>query len=1025
MCNGCRSKVEKTLAAVAGVASASVVLETELAVVTGTATAAELISAVEAVGKTAEVAAPVTLQIGGMMCNGCCGKVEKALAAVDGVESASVVLETELAHITGTASAAELIAAVEAVGKSAEEVPGAAAAGAALAAAAKPAQPAAALAATRVQLPGAGKKDPLSCGDPAQWTPSSGSPLIRKMLTSDSFKRGSSEARTKLSIDGMTCASCVATVEGHLMALGGVHEVSVSLMEKKGIVTHDAKLVSPHVLVDAVGAVGFECELLLEGEGGEGGHGPTPTENYILEMQQWQGEFFGSLFFTLPTFALAMVLPHTWLGKSLEVDLVAGLPCRVLLLWVLVTPVQFGFGTRFYRRAYRSLKHGGANMDVLVAMGTSAAYFYSVIFTVLAIATRGKEGRDQACFETSAMLITFILLGKCLETSAKAKASESISNLLTLQPNTALRCEGCWAKAQNEVDAQGAEVREVPVADLKRGDVIKVLPGAQIPADGTVIHGSSEVDEAMITGEPLPVLKQEGDRGVGGTINGTGVLWMVVGAVGTDTVLAKIMRVVSDAQLRKPQVQNLADKVSGYFVPAVIALALLTWVTWSVVLVNGWLGSTSAVSGVEGQMLAFMFGCAVLVIACPCAMGLATPTAVMVGSGVGASLGILFKGGDVLESASNVDAVIFDKTGTLTTGKLTVARIECWAKNGGNGNGEVGAGAKMQEHELLALAASAELGSEHPIGKAICAHAHALGLKLVEPSNFVATLGRGLQCVVDGTPLLLGNRQWLAYHGHALDSAQENAVAQLEALGHTVALVAISGQLAGMLAVSDTLKPEAVSVVRQLEGWGVDLWIVSGDNERTVRHLAAQVGIRNVLAEVKPTDKQEKVKMLQAQGRVVAMVGDGVNDAPALAQADVGVAVGSGTDVAIETADVVLIKSSLSDVPVSLHLSKVVMRRIRLNFVWAFGYNIVGIPLAAGVFYPGFGIQLPPMFAGAAMALSSFSVVCSSLLLRCYRPPRPPHRTARLGSLKVAPIDADTRPLSLSLVDQASDHGRL
>ena len=641
---------------------------------------------------------------------------------------------------------------------------------------------------------------------------------------------------------------------------------------------------------------------------------------------------------------------------------------------------------------------------------------------VLAIATEGKEGRDQACFETSAMLITFILLGKCLETSAKAKASESISNLLTLQPNTALRCEGCWAKGA-EADAQGAEVREVPAADLKRGDVIKVLPGAQIPADGTVIHGSSEVDEAMITGEALPVLKQEGDRGVGGTINGTGVLWMVVGAVGTDTVLAKIMRVVSDAQLRKPQVQNLADKVSGYFVPAVIALALLTWVTWSVALVNGWLGSTSAVSGVEGQMLAFMFGCAVLVIACPCAMGLATPTAVMVGSGVGASLGILFKGGDVLESASTVDAVIFDKTGTLTTGKLTVARIECWAKGGGKGGGDRPT-AKMHEHELLALAASAELGSEHPIGKAICAHAQALGLKLVEPSNFVATLGRGLQCVVDGTPLLLGNRQWLEYHGHALDAAQEESVAQLEAVGHTVVLVAISGQLAGMLAVSDTLKPEAVAVVRQLEGWGVDLWIVSGDNERTVRHLAGQVGIRNVLAEVKPTDKQEQVKMLQAQGKVVAMVGDGVNDAPALAQADVGMAVGSGTDVAIETADVVLIKSSLSDVPVALHLSKVVMRRIRLNFVWAFGYNIVGIPLAAGVFYPGFGIQLPPMFAGAAMALSSFSVVCSSLLLRCYRPPRLPSGTRRLGSLKVAPIDTDSRPLSLSIVDQTSDHGR-
>ena len=654
MCNHCRGKVEGALAQVPGVESVSVDLEKELAMVTGTASAEALIAASVVAGHSAEVASLVsglvTLQVEGMTCNGCRGKVERALAQVEGVESASVDLESKLARITGIAPVAALIAAVGDAGKEAVQVANPPAAPAAAPVAVAPAAPASALAAR---------------------PPAAKSGLVHQLLSSEPFLRSSQETSTKLSIEGMTCASCVAAVEGRLGEMIGVHSVAVSLMEKKGRVVFDASMVAPSQLVDAVRSVGFEAEVLPEGEPTSQ---ETPTESYVKEARVWQASFCGSLFFTLPVFALAMVLPHTPLREALDRDVVPGMACRVLLLWLLVTPVQFGFGRRFYRRAYRALKHGSANMDVLVALGTSASYFYSVVFTVLALATDDHRGRDQPCFETSAMLITFILLGKCLETSAKAKASESISKLIQLQPNTALRCEGCWDKGASAE----ALAREVPVAELLKGDVIKVLPGAQVPADGVVLHGASEVDQSMITGESLPVLKQEGDRTVGGTINGTAVLWVVVSAVGTDTVLAKIMRVVSDAQLRKPQIQNLADRVSGYFVPTVIVLALLTWLSWSVALYCGWLGTHTAVAGVNGQMLAFMFGCAVLVIACPCAMGLATPTAVMVGSGVGAAHGILFKGGDVLEKASAVSAAIFDKTGTLTTGKLSVARIECW-----------------------------------------------------------------------------------------------------------------------------------------------------------------------------------------------------------------------------------------------------------------------------------------------------------------------------------------------------------
>ena len=790
----------------------------------------------------------------------------------------------------------------------------------------------------------------------------------------------------------MSCASCVALIESALLSLDGVSSASVSLMGKSAKVEYDERRIDVLRIIEKVAAAGYAAEpteddAALSGATDDG------------ETRRWRRLFVGSCAFTLPVFLISMVLNHLpTIGDALAYEVVPGLNAGVLVLWLLTTPVQSYYALAFYRGAYAALRHRNFNMDVLVVLGTSAAYIYSVVFIVVALATAGAQGRGNEQFETAAMLITFILLGKYLESSAKGRASQAIAKLLTLQPPTALQLISC-----KELDR---EPHEVPVSGLRKGDVVKVLPGAQVPVDGSVLFGASAVDESMITGESLPQPKRANDRVVGGTINGSGVLYVLVTAVGADSTLAQIMKVVADAQHRKPQIQAFADRISRVFVPAVIALSILTWVVWAIVAATGQMpgpdhyegAGEGAHAGHEGggghamgalmvsdpQLLAFMFACAVLVIACPCALGLATPTAVMVGGGVGAAHGILVKGGDVLERAAAVDAVLFDKTGTLTNGKLAVASVAVWA-------------ADLAEEALLRAAGSAERGSEHPIAKAITAHAAARGVPTVEPVDFVAAAGQGLQCSVDGRAVLLGNRSWMGENGLALDAGQEEWVADLERGGVTVVLAALGDaagrlELSGAIGVSDTLKDDAPSVVRQLTRQGMQVWMVSGDNERTAAHIAQLAGIHpsRVVAGVKPSGKLSKVQELRHEKkRKIAFVGDGVNDAPALAAADVGIAVGSGTDVAIETADVVLMKATLHDVVVALDLSRVVMRRIRINFGWAFGYNLIGIPLAAGVLYPAFLIQFPPMFAGAAMALSSVSVVCSSLLLRLYQPPAP------------------------------------
>jgi Cu+-exporting ATPase len=927
----------------------------------------------------------------------CTATVDEALRAVAGVTEVKVDLEGKSATITGTAGVAALMAAVEATGKEVQHASGGVHAGTEAAGALS--------AATDSAAPADGSKTPTR-GRAGALTPSSGklsgsakvipgSPMARVKNADTPFRTGDSPVMSRLSdltssliggtkdesvllsINGMTCAACVAAVERSLTSLSGVREVSISLMGKRGQVFFKPDAVQPEQLIAAINNIGFKAEELKSDS--------EPSNNsFSAEADYYRGQFWGSVPFSATAVTFSKILPHLGNQRILSVierDVIPGLSVEIIVVFLCVTPVQFGFGLPFYRRAYTALKHGSANMDVLVVLGTTVAYIYSVFFTLLSIHTGGTVGRNNACFETSAMLISFMLLGKYLETSAKGKASEAVSKLLTLQPPTALRVEGGeGGMGSSEV------VSEVAASSLVPGDVVKVVPGATIPADGVVVQGSSDVNESMITGEPVPVPKGMHDNTVGGSVNGNGVLWVKVGAVGANSVLSKIMKLVSDAQMRKPKVQAHADRVAAYFVPTVVAISILTWISWGLALSWGIVGpGLVAASGLpDGQTMAFMFGAATLVIACPCALGLATPTAVMVGSGVGAQLGILFKGGDVLENAASINAVIFDKTGTLTKGALEVVLVATWSKD-------------MTHDELIQVAATAEAHSEHPIGQAVVSAARSRGLKLKAVRGFEITSGSGLSCYIDDQAVLLGNRSWLDQHSVVKSTAQEAQAVDRESRGETVIFIAVGGVLAGMLALSDIIRAESAPVCQQMMKMGIEVWMVTGDNSRTAQHVAKQLGITNVLADTKPKGKKEQVLALQQAGKIVAMVGDGINDAPALAQADVGIAVGSGTDVAIETAHIVLMKSTLRDVATAIDLAKVVMARIRLNFFWAICYNVVGMPLAAGLFFPSFHMLVPPMFAGAAMALSSVSVVCSSLLLRCYRPPQMPREDAALA----------------------------
>lgn len=746
-------------------------------------------------------------------------------------------------------------------------------------------------------------------------------------------------ATAELPLMGMTCANCANTIERRLKKTPGVLDASVNYANEKASVTFASGVASRGDLVAAVRKAGYDVVEVAGDEEVEDAEAAARA----AELQHQKIRFLVGVIFSVPLFLLSMARDFGLLGAwshALWVN---------WLFFALATPVQFYVGWDYYVGAYKSLRNGSANMDVLVAMGSSVAYFYSV--AVLIALTLGSMALGMhVYFETSAVIITLIVLGKLLEVRAKGQTSEAIKKLIGMQAKTA------------RVVRDGTEL-DVPIADVIVGDLVVVRPGEKVPVDGVVINGRSTIDESMITGESLPVNKSVGDELIGATINKQGLLTFEATRVGKETALAQIIKMVEQAQGSKAPIQRIVDRVAAYFVPFVIGVALLTFVIWYV--------STG------DFVVALTRLTAVLVIACPCAMGLATPTSIMVGMGKGAEYGILFKDSAALEQAQKLDAIILDKTGTITKGEPAVTDI-------------VIAERAMQNAEpdsvLLQLAASAERGSEHPLGAAIVQAANEQGLVLSVPQAFESFAGHGIAAQVNGRAILLGNKRLMQQHDVILNGLEDKAN-QLQKEAKTAMWLAVDGQASALIGVADTIKDSSREAVQELHAQGLMVVMMTGDNQATAQTIAQEVGIERVFAEVLPGDKASYVAELQAEGHIVGMVGDGINDAPALAQADVGMAIGTGTDVAMETADLTLMRGDLRSVAQAIHLSKATMRNIKQNLGWAFGYNVALIPIAAGIlapfiWAPEFLRQLHPIFAAGAMAFSSISVVSNSLRLR-------------------------------------------
>ncbi len=762
-------------------------------------------------------------------------------------------------------------------------------------------------------------------------------------------------ART-FGVTGMTCASCVVHVEHALKGVEGVKGANVNLANEKATVEYEEG-VEPEDLVLAVNDAGYG---LVEAEDDEASE----------EIHEWEyGRLKTNLIGAAALTALILIgsLPHM-LGFMSPIPM----GWLNLGLLALATPVQFWAGWRFYKGAWGALKHGTANMNTLVVMGTSAAYLYSAVAT---LAPGLLGGRADVYFDTSAVIITLILLGRLLEARAKGRTNEAIKKLAGLRAKTA------------RVIRNGEEL-DVPVEEVTYGDEVVVRPGEKVPVDGLVLAGESAVDESMITGESIPVTKRDGDDVIGATINTSGSFRFLATKVGKDTALSQIIRMVEEAQGSKAPLQRLADRISGVFVPIVIVLALITFGVWLL------FGPEPAFT------LALLNLVAVLIIACPCAMGLATPTSIMVGTGKGAEAGILIKGGEALEAARSLNTVVLDKTGTLTKGKpeltdVISAGVSVASPAPATDGAREAAGSP--EDEMLRLVASAERVSEHPLGEAIVKGARDRGLELTDAESFDAVSGGGIRATAEGRQVLIGNQRFLHESGVSEDGLAPRAE-ELAAAGKTPMFVAIDGQPAGLVAVADTIKEESREAVERLQGLGIEVAMLTGDNGRTAQAIASQLGIDRVLAEVKPQDKVGEVKRLQAEGKSVGMVGDGINDAPALAQADVGIAIGTGADVAMEAADLTLIGGDVRGVAKAIALSKATVRNIKQNLFWAFAYNVVLIPVAAGILYPLFAGPpdvpevlrpflgeygfLNPILAAAAMALSSVTVLTNALRLR-------------------------------------------
>ncbi|XP_030320263.1 copper-transporting ATPase 2 isoform X1 [Calypte anna] len=863
------------------------------------------------------------------------------------------------------------------------------------------------------------------------------------------------EGNVELLITGMTCASCVHNIESKLMRTNGIFYASVALATCKAHIQFDPEITGPRDIIKIIEEIGFHASVARR----------VPNAHNLdhkKEIQQWRKSFLCSLLFGIPVLILMiyMLIPSGEHHGSmvLEQNLIPGLSILNLLFFVLCTFVQFLGGWYFYVQAYKSLKHKTANMDVLIVMATTIAYVYSCVILMVAIIEKAEES-PVTFFDTPPMLFVFIALGRWLEHVAKSKTSEALAKLISLQATEA-------TVVTLGPDHSIIREEQVPVELVQRGDIVKVVPGGKFPVDGKVIEGNSMADESLITGEAMPVTKKPGSTVIAGSINAHGSVLVNATHVGNDTTLAQIVKLVEEAQMSKAPIQQLADKFSGYFVPFIIIISTVTLIAWITIgfmnfdIIKKYFPKQNKHVSKAELILRFAFqtSITVLSIACPCSLGLATPTAVMVGTGVAAQNGILIKGGKPLEMAHKIKTVMFDKTGTITCGVPKVMRVLL-----------LGDTAVLSLKKVLAVVGTAEASSEHPLGVAVTKYCkEELGTQsLGYCTDFQAVPGCGISCKVGGVeaflstaeepldkmdtgrsggstaPLgenalitlsesqapssptysvLIGNREWMRRNGLQIANDINDAMTDHEMKGQTAILVAIDGVLRGMIAVADTVKQEAALAVHTLKNMGIDVVLITGDNRKTAKAIATQVGIKKVFAEVLPSHKVAKVQELQNGRSKVAMVGDGVNDSPALARADVGIAIGTGTDVAIEAADVVLIRNDLLDVVASIHLSKRTVRRIRINLILALIYNLLGIPIAAGVFMP-VGLVLQPWMGSAAMAASSVSVVLSSLQLKCYKKPDAESYEAQAqGHMK--PLSPSQISVHIGMDDRRRDSSR-